>query len=331
MLTPLVSFSSPAALKDAIQNSDLKHTFDGHLFEDLLARGLPPLVSPTVFAIILGISPKLITAMGRSPGRYYRRFVIPKRGGGERTILAPRTFLKAVQYYILRFILRDRPISGFATGFVTGKGIVHNARLHAGAPFLLNVDLQDFFGSVRQNQVRHVYVRLGFPPATADALAQLCVFAGSLPQGAPTSPALSNLVFAEIDEEIARLAARRRLTYSRYADDLSLSGLQPIPKEVTSELSRLLSTHGFRLNPTKTRFAGPGQARYVTGLVVNVRAQVDRTERRKLRAMFHRAQMEPTQFSARAKELMGWASYVKSFDFVRGLRYMEIARALPPG
>src|SRR5581483_477473 len=127
---PLISFSSPAALKRAIQDSDLKNTFDEGLFDELLAKGLPPLTSPTVFAMILGVSPKLITAMGRIPARYYREFVIPKRAGGQRTILAPRTFLKVAQYYILRFILDNQPVSGFATGFVRGRGIVHNARLH---------------------------------------------------------------------------------------------------------------------------------------------------------------------------------------------------------
>ena len=237
---------------------------------DLLSRGLPPLISPTILALILGISPKLITAMGRTPERYYRRFEIPKKAGGARTILAPRTFLKAVQYYLLRFRLRSQPVSASATGFIRGRGIIHNARLHVGAPFLLNVDLQDFFGSVTPALVRRIYLNLGFPAATAEALTQLCTFRGGLPQGAPTSPALSNLVFREIDHEIADLAAATRLTYSRYADDLSFSGLHPISRNLLSELDRILSRQGFRLNRAKTRFAGPGQARYVTGLVVNV-------------------------------------------------------------
>jgi RNA-directed DNA polymerase len=328
LLTPLISYSSPGALKESIRNSDLGQTFDERLFDELLTRGLPPLTSPTVLASILGVSPKLITAMGRSPERYYRRFTIPKKSGGERTILAPRSFLKAVQYYILRFVLESQPFSAFTMGFVRGRGIVHNARLHVGSAFVLNVDIQDFFGSVTLAQVRRLYDRLGFPVSTADALAQLCTFHGSLPQGAPTSPALSNLVFADADRTIAELAGESQLTYSRYADDLSFSGAHPIRKSLPSELSRLLAGHGFRLNPAKTRFAGPGQAKYVTGLVVNVRPQVDRRTRRKLRAMFHQAQAQPDQFRSRAHELLGWASFVNSFDADRGEFYVGVAKSL---
>lgn len=329
LLTPLISYSSSQALKDSIRNSDLAPTFDEQLFDDLLALGLPPLISPTALAVILGVSPKLITAMARAPKHYYRSFSIPKKDGEERIILAPRSFLKAVQYYILRFVLEPQPVSAFCTGFVRGRGIVQNARLHVGLPFLLNVDLRDFFGSVTLAQVRQVFSRIGFPTATAETLAQLCTFGGALPQGAPTSPALSNLVFVDADQEIANLAAANRLTYSRYADDLSFSALRPIPQALPTELAQVLGRHGFRLNPAKTRFAGPNQAKYVTGLVVNVRPQVDRRTRRRLRAIFHQAHLRPEQFRGRAHELAGWASFVKSFDFARGQRYTAVARALP--
>ncbi len=329
MLTPLISYDSPEALKKAIRDSDLTYSFDEGLFDYLVGRGLPPLTSPTVFALILGISPKLLTSMARNPNRYYRIFRIQKRGGGERTISAPRTFLKAVQYYILRFILHKQPVSDFATGFVRGKGIVHNARLHTGLPFLLNVDLRDFFGSVTSSQVRGEFLKIGFPVMVADSLAHLCTFGGSLPQGAPTSPALSNLVFADVDQRVADLASVRAMGYSRYADDMTFSSLRPIPRHFLGELDRTLQGHGFRLNPEKTRFAGPGQARYVTGLVVNVRPQVDRQTRRRMRAMFHQASMNPGRFTDRANELLGWASYVQSFDFVRGQRYIAVAKSIP--
>jgi len=267
--------------------------------------------------------------MARNPSRYYRRFPIEKRGGGERTILAPRTFLKAVQYYILRFILQKQQVSDFATGFVRGKGIVHNARLHAGLPFLLNVDLRDFFGSVTSRHVREEFLKIGFPTTVADTLTQLCTFSGSLPQAAPTSPTLSNLVFADIDQAIAGLTSVCGIGYSRYADDMTFSSQRPIARHFLTELDRTLQERGFRVNWEKTRFAGPGQARYVTGLVVNVRPQVDRQTRRRMRAMFHQASTNPDRFADRAQELLGWASYVRSFDFVRGQRYIAIAKSIP--
>lgn len=328
MLTPLISFSSPLALKQAIQNSVLQYSFDDKLFDHLTARDLPPVTSPTVLALILGVSPKLITAMAKTPDRYYRLFTIPKKSGGERIILAPRIFLKTVQRYILKFILDKQPTPSFATGFIKGKGIVHNARLHAGSRFLLNVDLEDFFGTVKLNRVRQIYLNLGYSIAVADTFAQLCTYKGALPQGAPTSPALSNLVFAEIDNEIVQLAAEHRLTYSRYADDISFSGPNAISRVFLPELNKIIARNGFRLNPRKTRFAGPGQAKYVTGLVVNVRPQKDRKMRRKLRAIFHQAKIKPEGFENRSSELLGWAGYAKSFDFRRGQEYLTVARSL---
>src|ERR1039457_2657840 len=137
-------------------------------------------------------------------------------------------------------------------------------------------------------------------------------------EGAPTSPALSNLVFTEVDHEIAATASVQRIIYSRDADDLTFSRARPIPRLFAVELDRMLQAQGFKLNPRKTRFAGPSQAKYVTGLVVNVRPQVDRQTRRRIRAMFHQAQTEPSRFSDRTGELSEWASYVQSFDFARG-------------
>lgn len=152
--------------------------------------------------------------------------------------------------------------------------------------------------------------------------------AGHFRRARPPPRALSNLVFSSADQEIVKLALENRLTYSRYADDLTFSGLRPIPRSFTIELSRILEARGFALNPRKTRFAGPSQAKYVTGLVVNVRPQVDRRTRRKLRAMFHQARVDPVRFADRSNEMLGWASYVQSFDFARGQRYISVAKSL---
>ena len=193
---------------------------------------------------------------------------------------------------------------------------------------MLNVDIKDFFGSVTERAVREFFAELGFGGHVAKTLAGLCTYQDSLPQGAPTSPCLANLIFAPADQQILELAERYGLTYSRYADDLTLSGNQRIARSLLSHLEAILRQHRFKLNQKKTRFSGPGQARYVTGLVVNEVVHPNRRIRRSLRAMFHKAEVEPLTYSDRRAELLGWASFVNSYNTDLGGRYLTIARAL---
>jgi RNA-directed DNA polymerase len=185
---------------------------------------LPPLVSIRAMGLILGVNPKLITAMARFPERNYREFAIRKKTGGERTILAPRVFLKTIQRYILGSILETRPLPPHVNGFARGRSIVTNGKVHQAAPYLLNVDIKDFFDSVHEGAVLRLFLNFGFGEHVAKTLAGLCTYQGRLPQGAPTSPYLANLAFGPADDEILELCAENNLTYSRYADDLTFSG-----------------------------------------------------------------------------------------------------------
>lgn len=243
-------------------------------------------------------------------------------------ILAPRVFLKTIQRYILGAILETRPLPSYINGFVAGRGIVTNGQLHKGAQYLLNVDIRDFFDSIHEEDVRQVFRDFGFGEHVAKTLADLCTYQDSLPQGAPTSPCLANLAFASTDEQIIHLCAQHGLTYSRYADDLTFSGPQKIPRKFLATLEFVLKRYGFNINSAKTRFAGPGQARYVTGLVVNEKVHPNRDLRRQLRAMFYQAATNPGQYSSRSSELLGWASFVNSYNRELGEKYLTIARAL---
>jgi RNA-directed DNA polymerase len=214
------------------------------------------------------------------------------------------------------------------TGFVRGQGIVQNASIHVGARFLLNVDIKDFFPSIRTEQVLKIFRKLGFPAEMSRVLSMLCTYEGSLPQGAPTSPYLANLVFREIDDQIIRMCKHHDLTYSRYADDLTFSSGQPISQNILAKLDTLLRSGGFKLNPKKIRFAKSGQAMYVTGLVVNEKVQPDRRTRRLLRAMFHRASTHPLDFRKKSAHLSGWASYVYAYNRILGSEYLKIARSV---
>ncbi len=327
MQSPLGSFETLQQLHAALATySPL--TDDVSVDESLLSRNLAPITSAAAFGAILGVNPKLLTAMARDPRRYYRKFRIKRKARGTRQICAPRTFLKTVQYYVLQNILRPLELPSHVTGFVKGRGIVANGSMHRGALHLLNVDIQDFFGSVGEKQVREFFQGLGYSADMARLLMHLCTYDGSLPQGAPTSPSLANHVFADADQEILALCSSGGISYSRYADDLTFSGPNALPKEFLRTLSKILKSHGFKLNKKKTRLARPGQAKYVTGLVVNERVQAPRDLRRKLRAMFHRAEMDPTTCKGSVLHLLGWASFVNSYDTKLGAKYLGVAKLL---
>ncbi len=230
MREPLVSFQSQQ-LRSAVWPPTLGGAPSDDLFQRLVDKGLPPLVSIRVMGVILGINPKLITAMAKFPKRYYRAFMIHKKSGWDRMICAPRVFLKTIQRYILRSILETQPLPQYINGFVGGRSIVTNARMHLAAPYLLNVDITDFFDSIQEETVRQLFQDLGLGEHVAKTLAGLCSFQGSLPQGAPTSPYLANLAFAPTDHLILALCAKHGLTYSRYADDLTFSGAQKISRQ----------------------------------------------------------------------------------------------------
>jgi len=159
----------------------------------------------------------------------YTTFEIKKRSGGTREIRAPISALKILQEklcYILQLIYRvRRPVHGFAIG----RSIVSNASPHVGKSFVLSVDIEDFFPSINFGRVRGMFMAAPYdvPERAATVLAQLCCYDNQLPQGAPTSPVVSNMVCGKLDSELHRLARRNRCVYTRYADDLTFSPWNP--------------------------------------------------------------------------------------------------------
>lgn len=339
MITPLVSFPTlvdfELALRSDRARADEVHwAMDGSFAREaerqieigrsLVSRGLPPLVSARAFSLILGVSPKLIPAMTRSPEVYWRSFSLLKKDGTPRQITTPRAFLKTVQLYLLRFVLDRVPESPSAYGFTVGKGALKNAAQHLGQRFVWNTDIQDFFPSITFYQVATVFRDLGFPEPMPELLAALCTFSRRLPQGAPTSPKLSNLVFAPFDQRLIAIAAENGFHYSRYADDITFSGPQKPASSLIESVRNELIPGGFRLNIKKTRLHGPSEARYVTGYVVNEKIHPDRETRRMLRARFHALSLVQSITAEQFYSLQGWASYVFSYDQVTGARYLGI-------
>lgn len=291
-----------------------ERTGDSALLQKL---GLPELSTPAEIAAALELPLPRLRWLAYHSERvtrpHYACRVIPKRGGGERLLSVPRSCLKAVQRWIRERILERLAAEDPAQGFVKGRSVLTNAVPHSGQRLVLRMDLADFFPSIGFGRVRAVFRRVGYSPAAASIFALLCtecprVFEASagqgvwrasgprgLPQGAGTSPALSNLVCCSLDRRLRGLAASLHLRYTRYADDLTFSGGRQLEDKVGWMLSRvreIVESEGFRVREEKTRVQRRHMAQRVTGLVVNDRPGVPRTEVRRLRAMLHRAQTE---------------------------------------
>lgn len=283
----------------------------------LEAAGLPVVSTPAELAAALGLSvPKLrwLAFHNEAATRiHYVQFTVPKKSGGTRTLSAPHRSLAEAQGWIFREVLARLPVEPPAHGFITGRSILTNASPHCRKRVVVNMDLEGFFPSIGFARVRSVFGRLGYSPAVATILALLCtecprrpvVYDGQtyhvatgprgLPQGACTSPSLSNQVARRLDRRLGGLASRLGLSFTRYADDLTFSGDEALEGRVGYLMARvrhIAGEEGFAVNEAKSRVLRQGTAQTVTGLVVNDRPGVRRSEVRRLRAILHRARSE---------------------------------------
>jgi len=239
------------------------------------------------------------------PDKRYTEFEIPKRTGGMRLISAPTDQIKTWQNRVAEKLAQSYRPHPSAHGFLEKRSVLTNAWDHTGVRFVLNVDLKDFFPSINFGRVRGLFIKPPFamaPPA-ATVLAQLCTFRNGLPQGAPTSPILSNFVASELDRRLTRLAKSNGVAYSRYADDISFSCNRPeFPPDLAhyevdagglktlrlgAALAKEISAAGFAPNLGKLRLQTRAMRQAVTGLTVNAKANVQRRRIRRVRAMLH--------------------------------------------
>jgi len=248
----------------------------------LLDQGLPIILDLNHFARLLGIPKHKMAAMIYRADRFYKHFSIKKRSGGAREISAPTIILKQCQKWILRNILEKPPVPGCVQGFVSKRSILTNAALHVGSQVVVNVDVKDFFPSIRWGQVFNLFRHLGYAKKVAFYLTKLTTLNGVLPQGAPTSPMISNHVAGHLDARLMGLTRREGCAYSRYADDLTFSGRSDVVS-LLPLVDKILKEEGFALNKGKTRIMRSNRQQEVTGLVVNNKPAVKRSHRRWLR------------------------------------------------
>jgi len=264
----------------------------------------------------------------------YQTFTIPKRSGGTRTISAPNPPLKALQRKVLRKILGGFKAHPTATGFERGHSIVTNAAAHAGQAVVVRMDLKDFFGSTTELRVRDWLFAAGWNREASALLSGICTRENALPQGAPTSPRLSNLVNFMMDARLESLARKFNATYTRYADDLTFSFPPDAAASVMNpgsgrletvrggsaartivQAARAIATDcGYAVHKgRKLRIRRSHQRQTVTGLVVNEKVALPRETRRWLRAVEHRLEAgKPATLTS--AQLAGWRSFASMVE-----------------
>lgn len=236
--------------------------------------------------------------------RYYRQFHIPKKSGGVRTITAPDGQLKDLMF-TLNFIFSTlyQPTNA-AMAFLPNRSVKTNASRHIGRNYVLNLDLKDFFTSITSHDVEHGLMTLGIGQDIARLLSLICTYPEKtetakyhnvVPQGAPTSPVLSNICSVTLDKRLEGLARRFHLTYTRYADDMTFSSNHNVYQpdgDFMTELYNIIRECGFLVNPKKTRLQKRGVRQEVTGITVEKHANVSRKYVKNLRALIHHISLQ---------------------------------------
>jgi RNA-directed DNA polymerase len=320
-------------------------------------NALPKLANAGAVAEALGLTiPRLrwlVFHREVDSATHYHRWHVPKRDGGLRLISAPKPELKAAQRWIAHNVTEHLPVHTAAHGFVPGRSTVSNASVHAGARVIIKLDLKDFYPTITQPRVKGMLRKAGYGEQVATVLSMLCTEAPrevlelrgkpvhvaigprSLPQGAPTSPSITNALCLRLDRRMYGLAVKLGFRYSRYADDLTFSWHGAAGPNASAEapvgkllhrVRSIVGGEGFAVHPGKTRIMRAGRRQKVTGLVVNAPAagatnvppaRVPRKLRRRLRAALHnRAHGKGGPESL--DHLHGFAAYVHMTDAARG-------------
>lgn len=250
----------------------------------------------------LEMSPREMIKVWWFRRRMYHQFEIAKGRGKTRIIDAPDDRLKHLQRKLLPLLDQLYRVRHPVHGFVAGKSVKTNAEAHLRKRFVLNIDLKDFFPSITENRVAGVLEALNIDCRVSSIVARLCCHNGHLPQGAPTSPILSNMICFRLDKELLAFAKSMRCIYTRYADDMTFSSHQPMAamfEGATAPLGRfnsdlliqpfrdIISSNGFSLNADKAHYADRNSRRMVTGIKVNELLNVDRRYVRNIRAALY--------------------------------------------
>jgi len=262
----------------------------------------PQLADAATLLAHLELSTKELKKIWWYSGRMYHQFSIAKGAGKVRLITAPDRRLKILQSKLAPLLDQLYRVRYPVHGFVPERSVKTNAEAHGRRRFVVNLDLQDFFPTITENRVRGLLISLNVDARVAEIIARLCCFNNHLPQGAPTSPVISNMICYRLDTELLRIAKGARAIYTRYADDITFSSYQPpaplfegaLPPVgrfsrdlLALPLHGTFQSNGFTINPDKSHYADRNSRRIVTGVKINAGLNVDRRYVRHIRALLH--------------------------------------------
>lgn len=265
--------------------------------------------------LMIGLTPRLISQIVARPDRHYRAFQLKKKGGGSRDISSPRVFLKTIQRFISDYIFAGLPLHNAVHSFRHDRSILSNAERHVGNRWVANIDVENFFGSISEDHLRNYFVKMGFDAPSSRILSKLATLGGVLPQGAPTSPVLSNVLLYDFDDIIDRKSKELKINYTRYADDITFSGnnISDIKLMLGFAPTLLTELYGLTINHRKTRILSRRSRQVVTGVVVNDVALPPRSLRRKIRSATYNASRSKEVTAETYNTLSGYIGYFRSF------------------
>lgn len=286
-------------------------------------------------ALKLNLSLKKLTYLLyiKKPDNCYTTFEIPKKDGSCRIINAPNNELKYVQKKLAQLLYKEqqrlwdeKKISpNVSHGFEKNKTIITNAKIHRNKRYLLNLDLEDFFQSFHFGRVMGYFEKnenFKLDKKMAATIAQITCYKGTLPQGSPTSPVITNLICQILDFKLLHVAKKYKLDYTRYADDLTFSTnnkhFLESKEDFSKEIEEIISKSGFKINGKKTRLQYSSSKQKVTGLVVNQKINVDTVYFRNTKAMAYSLYTKNKFFIDNTEgsiaQLEGRFSFINSID-----------------
>lgn len=269
--------------------------------ENLFSKNLPIIYNSYHLAGLVGYQHTYLSRAISSTEFFYRKFNIQKKNGNYREISEPLPSLKEIQYFILREILYKQKVSRYCKSYIPKKKFKEYLKYHTNEKQVLTLDIENFFPSINFDIILDYFSGLGYSRDVSFYLSNLCTYSTItkkgekkvdntkrfLPQGAPTSPYLSNLILIKFDETIATYCRDRQIKYSRYADDMAFSGKQIERDNLVQFIEQELKKIGLKLNKDKTNFMKQNVKQIISGVIVNKKLQLPKSERNNIRKIMY--------------------------------------------
>lgn len=276
---------------------------------------LPVIHNITELSYKIGLSEREIYLLSMNSDNFYVPFKIPKKDGSKRKIVCPKKHMKLVQKWILVNLLENLFVSDRAKAFKKNiNGIKENANAHKERLYILQLDMENFFPSIKRDRIYKLFRKKGYNGIVSGTLANLCTYDKYLPQGGVCSPILSNLVCMPMDKRLIGLCDKRDVIYTRYADDMTFSSNDKILlKKLRPIIEEIIQSEGFNINKNKTRFLSPKSRKSITGVNINSKeVKADGKLKRKVRAMIHKSIM--TGNYEQNDKIIGMVAFIDSIE-----------------